>query len=869
MRNNQPVTQDEYPITEQMVLVSKTDLHGNIIEVNDAFETASGFTRDELLGQPHNLVRHPSVPEAVFKDLWATLKQGSTWSQILKNRRKDGGYYWVRANVTPVYKEGQVTGYMSYRTSVTAAEKQAAAQAYEDISRGRLKIRKARLYSGVDWQRLNPFLTWRPEFQLLLFLTVFAVLPTTVLTILANQPIWEALVLAALFLIPPFWMMRSLTKDCTARQEDLKKIASGEMIGLQNTDNLSFKGRFHDTIIASAIGARYIEESALEQLDKARQTQEGLDRVSANVMMTDANYNITYINQNMERFFKAREAKLQTLLPDFRTENIVGSNIDDFHKNPGHQRSMLAQLKEPTSLDLTVGDIHVELLITPVFNRNGNSVGLSVEWRDRTPEVVLLDQVKATIDGARAGNLERRIDTNQVEGVIKEVSEAINSLLETVEVPINQAIEVGLAISEGRLTQRVEGELYGRFSVLKDALNVACENMGSMINQTKRAVTLVGDGAGEMSQSSIQLNDRTQQQAASIEETAATMEQITAQVKQNADNAVEASQVTHQTANLAEEGVSVMANAIESMSQIQASSERINDIISLIDSIAFQTNLLALNAAVEAARAGEHGRGFAVVAGEVRNLAQKSSDAAKEIRGLIEDTVHKVTEGTHFVKGSGESLNSIAQSIQDVNKLIDEMARSSHEQADGIDQINQAIGNIDSAVQQNAALVEESTAISEQLGHMSTDMMNTVSHFETTESATQAIFSAADTAGFDFTQARRAHRLWRVKVNAYLNGLKSDIDPVTATDGSRCELGQWIYGEGRAYSGLNSYRALEKVHAELHSFIGQILQLEEAGDMDQALIELGQLDALSLEVVQAIRTLEGDIVRAGQTQRLS
>lgn len=270
MRNNQPVTQNEYPVSSDMVLVSKTDLNGTITEVNDAFEAASGFTRDEMLGEPHNMVRHPDVPEAVFRDMWATLKKGGTWSQIVKNRRKDGGYYWVRANVTPIYKAGQIDGYMSYRTSVTETEKQATEEVYQNIAKGHLKIRKAQIFSGMDWQGLNPFSTWRPEFQLLLFLAIFAVLPTTVLTILANQPIWEALVLAAVFLIPPFWMMRNLTLDCSARQEDLKKIASGEMIGLQNHDNRSFKGRFHDAIIATAIGARYSEESAHEQLADER-----------------------------------------------------------------------------------------------------------------------------------------------------------------------------------------------------------------------------------------------------------------------------------------------------------------------------------------------------------------------------------------------------------------------------------------------------------------------------------------------------------------------------------------------------------------------------------------------------------------------
>ena len=172
-----------------------------------------------------------------------------------------------------------------------------------------------------------------------------------------------------------------------------------------------------------------------------------------------------------------------------------------------------------------------------------------------------------------------------------------------------------------------------------------------------------------------------------------------------------------------------MENAIQAMEKISESSTKISDIIGLIDSIAFQTNLLALNAAVEAARAGEHGRGFAVVAGEVRTLAQKSADAAKDIRGLIEDTVKDVSEGSEHVKGSGESLNEIVESIGSINQIIDEIANSSQEQSEGISQVNKAITEIDSAVQQNAAMVEETAATAEELGHMSKRMYANVNKF--------------------------------------------------------------------------------------------------------------------------------------------
>jgi len=333
---------------------------------------------------------------------------------------------------------------------------------------------------------------------------------------------------------------------------------------------------------------------------------------------------------------------------------------------------------------------------------------------------------------------------------------------------------------------------------------------------------------------------------------------MTAAVKQTAENALQASQVTHSSADLAKSGVSVMENAIIAMEQINKSSQKINDIITLIDSIAFQTNLLALNAAVEAARAGEHGRGFAVVAGEVRTLAQKSADAAKDIRQLIEDTVKKVSEGTVHVKGSGESLNAIVESINNVNQIIEEIANSSAEQSEGVNLVNDAISQIDSAVQQNAALVEETAATAEELGTMSQMMTKNIAHFKVDSSRT-SLDIASTATGFDFAQTRRSHRQWRVKVRAYINDIDVDFDRNTAKDGTLCALGQWIYGQGKEYQSLSSYQALERAHAELHQFIGRILELKDIGDIETANIEMSKLEAESSQVIELIRQLEREI----------
>lgn len=566
---------------------------------------------------------------------------------------------------------------MSYRTQVSEHEKQLASKAYQDIHSVKAKIYNGQIYHGMRLSKLNPSKNWRPEFQLLLMLTLFAVVSVVAMALLADQPLWMSLIPIALILIPPFLMVRNLTQHICKMVDDLKKVASTEQINLCNDDNDSFSGKFQDAVISASIGSRYTEESALEQLDKAKQLQDAMDSISANVMITDKDKNITHLNQGLQKFLKDREQELSSELPEFNADKVVGSRLDLFLS----EQQALDNLSEPQTTNIEIHGIHIELLLTPINNRNGLQIGILVEWRDRTQDVILIHQVKSTVDKARLGLLNERIDTSRIDGVTFEISKAINDLLDTVAEPINETVNVGIALSEGRLrrhlTEHVNGEFSGRFAVLQDALNVAVENLSSMIAQTSHAVKVVQSGAHEISKVSINLNDRTQQQAASIEETAASMEQMTAQVRQNADHAVEANELTHQTSSQASSGVEVMENAIQSMEQIHASSQKINDIIGLIDSITFQTNLLALNAAVEAARAGEHGRGFAVVAGEVRTLAQKSADAAKDIRNLIEDTVNKVSEGTNHVKGSGESLTSIVESIGNVNKLIEDITQSS------------------------------------------------------------------------------------------------------------------------------------------------------------------------------------------------
>jgi methyl-accepting chemotaxis protein len=261
------------------------------------------------------------------------------------------------------------------------------------------------------------------------------------------------------------------------------------------------------------------------------------------------------------------------------------------------------------------------------------------------------------------------------------------------------------------------------------ALKGMDDKLVETVSHVRESAATVDRAAGQLSQGSDDLSQRTQEQAAALEETAASMEEMTATVKQNADNSQQANQIATSTRTQADQGGQVVRRAVDAMQEITAASKRIEDIIGVIDEIAFQTNLLALNAAVEAARAGEQGRGFAVVASEVRNLAQRSASAAKEIKGLIGDSVDKVNAGAALVSESGETLTSIVTGVKKVTDIVAEMTAATAEQSSGIDQINHAVTNMDQATQQNAALVEESAAAAKAMQQQAQELLKLVEFF--------------------------------------------------------------------------------------------------------------------------------------------
>jgi methyl-accepting chemotaxis protein-1 (serine sensor receptor) len=320
---------------------------------------------------------------------------------------------------------------------------------------------------------------------------------------------------------------------------------------------------------------------------------------------------------------------------------------------------------------------------------------------------------------------------------------------------LNLAVTVAESIASGKLGNRIEIKSQDEFGRLLAAMKDMDGKLGDIVGSVRQGADSVGSAARQISSGNDDLSQRTQEQASALEETASSMEEMTATVKHNADNARQATQLAISARDQADRGGDVVGRAVSAMGEISGSSKRIADIIDVIDEIAFQTNLLALNAAVEAARAGEQGRGFAVVAAEVRNLAQRSATAAKEIKELIGDSVEKVRAGTVLVDESGKSLTEIVASVKRVADIVAEISAASEEQASGIDQVNTAVTQMDTTTQQNAALVEEAAAASKAMEQQAQMLVDKVSFFSIAGADRRAAPSVATKVSYSSDSAVR------------------------------------------------------------------------------------------------------------------
>ncbi len=413
--------------------------------------------------------------------------------------------------------------------------------------------------------------------------------------------------------------------------------------------------------------------------DENRRLRAALDRIGAGAMVANLSGEIIYVNDFAREIFRAQAGELRTLIPQFDAERLVGQPLALFEGVPGLTRSVLSAAAGGCTSDVVAGKARLRVTANPVLDADGRSLGTVIQWSDRTQEVSAEYEVQATVESANRGDLTVRLREDGKSGFFGSLARGMNSLL---------------------------------------------SNMAEIIHTMALASAEVRTSADDISRGNHELRERTAEQAASLAQTTASMQEMTAAVKTTAGNAMQADQLAAAARERAAAGGEVVGAAVLAMEEINTASKKIADIIGVIDAIAFQTNLLALNAAVEAARAGTQGRGFAVVAAEVRNLASRSAQAAKAIKGLINDSVDKVKDGTRLVDETGRVLGTIVTEVEKVTEVVAEIAVSSRKQAADIDQASTAVTLMDSATRQNNDLVEQSSAaaqsLTEQASHLAT-----------------------------------------------------------------------------------------------------------------------------------------------------
>ncbi len=517
-----------------------------------------------------------------------------------------------------------------------------------------------------------------------------------------------------------FTFLNSLIKTLTSLTQQTLAMQEGHL------RNEILEKNHKDEIGQFALSLDHLRKKVFE----ANRKTSALNFVKTNVMIADENMDVIYLNPSAQEMFEEAEDDLQTEIKGFSAQKVIGQSIDRFHKNPGQQRQILEQLETTYTVDIPVGKRTFSLLANPVLNQFQERIGYVVEWLDITQQLNIQKELANIVQLGVAGDFSRRLDLDNKTGFMHELSESMNRLMVCITHVNEIFADFMTQLSQGNLEARIDQQFDGSFGKLCDDANQMAQQLTHIVSRSVIASHAVSNAAAEISAGSLDFSERTEQQAASLEETAAAMEELATTVRKNSDNAQDADAKASNASNIAKQGGQVVQDAVSAMSNIQTSSQKIADIIAVIDEIAFQTNLLALNAAVEAARAGEAGKGFAVVAAEVRTLAQRSAEASKEIKSLIAESTSQVNTGVNMVHETGTALDKIVNAVSTVSDIVADIAAASKEQTMGLEEINTAITLMDDTTQKNASLIEENASSARSLDEQARDLSQLMSFFK-------------------------------------------------------------------------------------------------------------------------------------------
>jgi methyl-accepting chemotaxis protein len=535
----------------------------------------------------------------------------------------------------------------------------------------------------------------------------------------------------------------TLSKTTDAISELMNAISDGNFT---KTITVDIKGRYKHTI-----------NNALAAM-QAMQTMLGdIGTVMSNVAQGDVNHRVQAegrgslqqlkndINVSLDALNSLNDIALiaNSLAKGDLTQTIsksypgtFGMVISSMNHTVASLNSMVKEIHTLVEATATEGDFSNRMNLSDKEGF-GKDIGESLNQLLSNTETGLKD-ITRVAQAFAEGDFDQKI-TNTYHGTLGETKDNINILAETTATSLEDITRVANALANGDLTQSITTQYPGAFGQTSNGFNSTISTLKDLVNGIKVATLSITTDAKQIAEGNADLSRRTEDQASSLERTASSMEELSSTVKQNADSAKQANVLADAASQVAIEGGRAVNAVVSTMSDINTSAKKIENIISVIDSIAFQTNILALNAAVEAARAGEQGRGFAVVAGEVRNLAQRSASAAKEIKGLITDSVIKTAEGTRQVESAGNTMQEIVASVKRVSDIISEISAASQEQSIGIEQVNNAIIKMDDVTQQNTALVEEAAAAAESMLEQADELLNAVRLFQIEDNASSSL----------------------------------------------------------------------------------------------------------------------------------